>query len=69
MGAVYHERSMPKSLPLHVDVHHFDRWLAMFQATVALPEKGDQSACCWSAIQARIRLSTMSIGRAPSLSR
>ncbi|MFN3668168.1 MAG: group III truncated hemoglobin [Brevundimonas sp.] len=32
---VYQGRPMPKHLPLPVDAHHFDRWLALFEATAA----------------------------------
>lgn len=30
---VYQGRPMPKHLPLPVDARHFDRWLALFEAT------------------------------------
>lgn len=33
MSGVYHGRPMPKHLPLPVDARHFDRWLALFEAT------------------------------------
>jgi len=29
----YHGQPMAKHLPLPVDAHHFDRWLALFEAT------------------------------------
>lgn len=35
MSGVYHGRPMPKHLPLPVDARHFDRWLALFEATAA----------------------------------
>ena len=33
MSGAYHGRPMPKHLPLPVDARHFDRWLALFEAT------------------------------------
>lgn len=33
MSGVYHGRPMPKHTPLPIDAAHFDRWLALFQAT------------------------------------
>lgn len=33
MSGIYHGRPMPKHLPLPVDARHFDRWLALFDAT------------------------------------
>lgn len=33
MTGRYHGRPMPKHLPLPVDGRHFDRWLALFEAT------------------------------------
>jgi hemoglobin len=30
---VYQGRPMPKHLPLPIDAAHFDRWLALFEAT------------------------------------
>lgn len=33
MSGVYHGRPMPKHTPLPIDAKHFDRWLALFQAT------------------------------------
>jgi len=33
MSGVYHGRPMPKHTPLPIDAQHFDRWLALFQAT------------------------------------
>ena len=33
MSGAYHGRPMPKHLPLPVDSRHFDRWLALFEAT------------------------------------
>jgi hemoglobin len=35
MSGAYHGRPMPKHLPLPVDARHFDRWLALFEATAA----------------------------------
>ena len=35
MSGVYHGRPMPKHLPLPIDARHFDRWLALFEATAA----------------------------------
>jgi hemoglobin len=35
MSGVYHGRPMPKHLPLPVDARHFNRWLALFEATAA----------------------------------
>lgn len=35
MSGVYHGRPMPKHLPLPVDARHFDRWLALLEATAA----------------------------------
>ena len=32
---VYQGRPMPKHLPLPIDATHFDRWLALFEATTA----------------------------------
>jgi hemoglobin len=32
MSGVYHGRPMQKHLPLPIDAHHFDRWLAIFEA-------------------------------------
>ncbi len=34
MTGVYHGQPMRKHLPLPVDAEHFDRWLALFEATV-----------------------------------
>ena len=34
MTGRYHGQPMPKHLPLPVDGVHFDRWLALFEATV-----------------------------------
>ena len=34
MSGRYHGAPMPKHLPLPVDAAHFDRWLALFEATV-----------------------------------
>jgi hemoglobin len=34
MSGRYHGAPMPKHLPLPVDATHFDRWLALFEATV-----------------------------------
>ncbi|MGH6779220.1 MAG: group III truncated hemoglobin, partial [Bradyrhizobium sp.] len=33
MSGRYHGAPMPKHLPLPVDAEHFDRWLALFEAT------------------------------------
>jgi hemoglobin len=33
MTGIYHGRPMPKHMPLPVDGRHFDRWLALFEAT------------------------------------
>jgi len=33
MTGRYHGQPMPKHLPLPVDARHFDRWLALFEAT------------------------------------
>ena len=33
MSGRYHGAPMPKHLPLPVDASHFDRWLALFEAT------------------------------------
>jgi hemoglobin len=33
MSGLYHGAPMPKHLPLPVDAAHFDRWLALFEAT------------------------------------
>lgn len=33
MSGVYHGQPMQKHLPLPVDARHFDRWLALFEAT------------------------------------
>jgi hemoglobin len=33
MSGAYHGRPMPKHLPLPIDGRHFDRWLALFEAT------------------------------------
>ena len=33
MSSRYHGAPMPKHLPLPVDASHFDRWLALFEAT------------------------------------
>ena len=33
MSGRYHGNPMAKHLPLPVDAHHFDRWLALFEAT------------------------------------
>ncbi|MGE3832746.1 MAG: group III truncated hemoglobin [Parvibaculaceae bacterium] len=33
MTGVYHGQPMQKHLPLPIDAHHFDRWLAIFEAT------------------------------------
>lgn len=33
MSGRYHGRPMPKHLPLPIDARHFDRWLALFEAT------------------------------------
>lgn len=33
MSGAYHGRPMPKHLPLPVDSRHFNRWLALFEAT------------------------------------
>jgi hemoglobin len=33
MSGRYHGQPMPKHLPLPVDARHFDRWLALFEAT------------------------------------
>jgi hemoglobin len=33
MSGVYHGQPMQKHLPLPVDADHFDRWLALFEAT------------------------------------
>lgn len=35
MSGRYHGAPMPKHLPLPVDAAHFDRWLALFEATAA----------------------------------
>ncbi|MDE1933843.1 group III truncated hemoglobin [Bradyrhizobium sp.] len=35
MSGRYHGAPMPKHLPLPVDATHFDRWLALFEATAA----------------------------------
>ena len=35
MSGRYHGAPMPKHLPLPVDAEHFDRWLALFEATAA----------------------------------
>ena len=35
MSGRYHCAPMPKHLPLPVDATHFDRWLALFEATAA----------------------------------
>ena len=35
MSGAYHGRPMPKHLPLPVDGRHFDRWLALFEATAS----------------------------------
>jgi hemoglobin len=33
MSGVYHGQPMQKHLPLPIDAQHFDRWLALFEAT------------------------------------
>ena len=33
MTGSYHGQPMPKHMPLPIDRHHFDRWLALFKAT------------------------------------
>jgi hemoglobin len=35
MSGRYHGAPMPKHLPLPVDAAHFDRWLALFEATAS----------------------------------
>jgi len=35
MSGRYHGAPMPKHLPLPVDATHFDRWLALFEATAS----------------------------------
>ena len=35
MSGRYHGQPMEKHLPLPVDAQHFDRWLALFEATAA----------------------------------
>lgn len=35
MSGRYHGAPMPKHLPLPIDAAHFDRWLALFEATAA----------------------------------
>ena len=35
MSGRYHGAPMPKHLPLPVDSEHFDRWLALFEATAS----------------------------------
>ena len=35
MSGRYHGAPMPKHLPLPIDAVHFDRWLALFEATAA----------------------------------
>src|SRR3569832_1348810 len=35
MSGRYHGTPMPKHMPLPVDAAHFDRWLALFEATAA----------------------------------
>jgi len=35
MSGRYHGAPMPKHMPLPIDAAHFDRWLALFEATAA----------------------------------
>ena len=44
MSGRYHGTPMPKHMPLPVDAGHFDRWLALFEATAAEICPGEAAA-------------------------
>jgi hemoglobin len=66
MTGSYHGQPMQKHLPLPVDALHFDRWLALFEATVrgASPRASSSASpvgtacCCGRAIACTARICT-----------